>query len=397
MKIDRQQFMDDGYLILRDVVAPEQLEALRDAVESMVDGCRERSRQKRLPNQPPGGRWAESGQPRLCFNTDCDRDSALAVDFLLGETTLGVCRQLIDAEQIAVHNMNTLCSGDTIDAGPGAWHRDIGPGNPAPLLGMIANMERHGPSYLQWNIALYEDSVLWIVPQSHKRKNTEAENRQLAENPKVPLPGGMPVELGAGDGVVYTHLLLHWGSNYTREMRRAIHPGYRPFNFASMPNVHWRHWEPGFFHHLSDGTRAQFEAWDALFLDDIELYAELFRTMIDQSPDAFAAVFARLHPSPDERTVSLVMLNNLSLRMDRVMLGEAAMGSVIFTERDSSYLCSFFTPEESALLRQRFARLDAALRLAEPVAQRGRQGAPSIYRADEMPAAFGFDDFVAGW
>jgi hypothetical protein len=141
------------------------------------------------------------------FSTD--RDSGLAIEFLLGETTLGVCRQLIDAEHVAVHNMNAICSSDTHDTGPGSWHRDVGSGEPAPLLGMIANTERHGPSYLQWNVALYEDSILWIVPQSHKRVNNAAEDQQLFENPSVPLPDGMAVELGPGDGDLYTHLLLH--------------------------------------------------------------------------------------------------------------------------------------------------------------------------------------------
>ena len=49
------------------------------------------------------------------------------------------------------------------------WHRDIGQGDPAPLHGMISNMEHHGPSYLQWNIALYDDNVLWIVPGRRHR------------------------------------------------------------------------------------------------------------------------------------------------------------------------------------------------------------------------------------
>jgi len=63
----------------------------------------------------------------------------------------------------------------------------IGPGEPAPLRGMISNMEHHGPSYLQWNIALYDDNVLWIVPGSHRQTNTDQVNHQLAEDSSVPL------------------------------------------------------------------------------------------------------------------------------------------------------------------------------------------------------------------
>jgi len=67
---------------------------------------------------------------------------------------------------------------------------------------MIANMQHHGPSYLQWNIALYEDNVFWIVPGSHHRTNNETENRYLAANSSAPLPGNIPVEFGPGDWVV---------------------------------------------------------------------------------------------------------------------------------------------------------------------------------------------------
>ena len=74
---------------------------------------------------------------------------------------------------------------------------------------------------------LYDDNVLWVVPGSFRRPNTEAENRQLRENPRMPLPGGIPVELNAGDGVVYINLNHHWGSNYSAGLRRTIHGGYR--------------------------------------------------------------------------------------------------------------------------------------------------------------------------
>src|SRR5271169_2212932 len=57
LKIDRRQFMEDGFIILRDVVPPATLGPLRDAVERMVEGRRGRTSQKPLPNQPPSGTW----------------------------------------------------------------------------------------------------------------------------------------------------------------------------------------------------------------------------------------------------------------------------------------------------------------------------------------------------
>ena len=396
MHIDRDRFMEAGYLILPQVVPPDQLQEMRRHIEAMVQGRQELSRQLRTPDQPAGGAWEESGQPRLNMQQDCDAHSAPAVEFLLGETTLGVARQLIDAPEIAVHNMNVLCSAQSRDTGPAAWHRDIGPGDPAPLSGMIANMQHHGPSYLQWNIALYDDDVLWIVPQSHRRLNTEEENRQLAANPRVPLPGGMPVELGAGDGVVYTHLLLHWGSNYTTSMRRALHPGYRPFGFAALPNVHWRHWTPGFFHHLSPSGRRQFEAWDQLFLADWDLIAALFHACIDRDAGAFAAHFDRLHPSPHDRLVCLAMLNNIVGKLARLKKGAPAE-SLWGIGRDLAYAGGLFTDEQVEILVQRLAPLDNALKAPAPRDNPSFQRGHSAYEPNHMPANFQLADFTADW
>ena len=394
MKVDRTQFMQDGFIILRNVVPPGDLERVRSAVEHMVERRREISQQQRLPGRDHGD-WSASAQPRLRFDADCDAESAAALEFLLGATTLGVARQLIDAEEVALHYMACICSSDTQDAGPARWHRDIGAGTPAPLPGMIANMERHGPSYLQWNIALYEDSVFWIVPQSHKRINSAAENRQLADDPSAPLPGGTPVELGPGDGVVYTHLLLHWGSNYTRKLRRTIHPGFRPFNFAAMPNVHWRHWEPGFFHYLSPPARRQFEAWDQRFFAEIDRYAEIFRTIIDGEAAAFQTAFEQVHPSPNERLVTLAMLNQLALRLGASKRGEAA--SPCFNERDDAYMDGLFTAPQSETLQRRFAALDERMRQPEARQQGSFQGGPSPYLSADMPTDFSMEDFIASW
>ena len=56
-----------------------------------------------------------------------------------------------------------------------------------------------GARYVQWNMALYDDEVLWVVPYSHNRLNTAKENAQLATDDCAPLPGSIQVKLAAGD------------------------------------------------------------------------------------------------------------------------------------------------------------------------------------------------------
>jgi len=396
MQVDRQQLMEHGYIILRNVIPPALLEPLRAGVEQMVSRRKEISIQRRTPAEPPGGEWEARAQPRLKLETDCDAESAPAVEILLHEHTLGVARQLIEAPHVSLHNLACLCNPER-DAGPAGWHRDLRPGEPAPLRGMIANMQAHGPSYLQWNIPLYDDRVLWIVPGSHRRVNTEEENRQLAENPRLPLPGSIPVELNAGDGVVYTHLLLHCGSNYTQKLRRTLHPGYRPFGFASLPNVHWRHWEPGFFHLLSPGARQRFAEWDQLFLAELGLIAQALHAIIRKDAPGFLDAFHKLHPSPREQLVSLVMLSKLADRVYRLKQMNQHPSGLWGTARDMVYLGTHFTPEQARDLWQRFGALDKALRTPAARPSPGFQGSDATYERNEMPADFSVDDFIASW
>ena len=69
--------------------------------------------------------------------------------------------------------MQMMCN-PTYDYGPASWHRDIHPIDMGPMRQMQESLVEDGPSYVQWNIPLYDDSVFWVVPGSHTRINSEA-------------------------------------------------------------------------------------------------------------------------------------------------------------------------------------------------------------------------------
>ena len=395
MQVDRKKFTEEGYNILPNVVPPDQLDSLRQNIEHMVNCRKEISAQQRTLHEPPGGSWQASAQPRLQFDRDCDARSSATIEFLLHENTLGVSKQLIKAKHVVPHQFGCLCNG-SYDAGPMRWHRDIGQGDPAPLHGMISNMEHHGPSYLQWNIALYDDNVLWIVPGSHRQINTDQINHQLSEDPSVPLPASMPVKLKAGDGVVYTHLLLHWGSYYSSKMRRTLHPGYRPFGFAAIPNVHWRHWEPGFYHYLPDATRQKFETWDQIFFAEFDLMAEILHAIIDNNRNQFLTTFEKLHPSPCDRMVSIIMLSKLAKKLYKFKDSNDNPSSLWGNGRDLIYLAGHFNDQQITTLWQRFMELDQRLKLSSTKYYPGFQQS-SDYNAIDMPSNFEIDDFINSW
>ena len=224
--LNRSLLRRDGYVILRNVIPAEELDAMREVSEAILDRQREIWRREAGPDDPPGGVWDTRPQPRVSdMERLVDADTARAVELWLGEPVLGVCRELLCLPEASPMLMSMMCNPRT-DHGPAKWHRDIHPIDMAPLRLLQAEILETGPRYLQWNIPLYDDDVLWVVPGSHRRLNTPEEERQLEEDPRASLPGGVPVDLKAGDGVVYNNCMLHWGSNYAPKLRRTLHGGH---------------------------------------------------------------------------------------------------------------------------------------------------------------------------
>ena len=55
-----------------------------------------------------------------------------------------------------------MLSEPRLHHGPWDFHRDIRPANQGPLDGIVAGFLRNRPAYLQWNVPLLDDSVLWV-------------------------------------------------------------------------------------------------------------------------------------------------------------------------------------------------------------------------------------------
>ena len=72
MQLDRAQFLREGYLILRNVVPPDQLEALRTTSELLVERQKLVWARQRQEGDPPGGQWEASNQPRLLVQRQTD-------------------------------------------------------------------------------------------------------------------------------------------------------------------------------------------------------------------------------------------------------------------------------------------------------------------------------------
>ena len=115
MQINRDQFLEDGYLVLRQVIPPDQLDNLRVSYERLVKQQKVIWAEERSPNAPLGGVWETSAQPRLLLQQRpladlIDRYTASAIEIWLHPNTQGVSSKLLDIPDAAVTEMMLMCS-----------------------------------------------------------------------------------------------------------------------------------------------------------------------------------------------------------------------------------------------------------------------------------------------
>lgn len=84
---------------------------------------------------------------------------------------------------------------------------------------------------IQFNMGLFDDSCLWVVPGSHHRPLTPGESAAFAGSRHmtqagVEMPGGVPVDLKAGQCVFYNNNLIHRGHNGRHQKRVTFHSSY---------------------------------------------------------------------------------------------------------------------------------------------------------------------------
>ena len=406
MKVNPQQLLQDGFIVLRQVIPPDRLDALRATFEVLVDRQKAVWRQERKPDEPPGGTWETSAQPRVFFNEVVDERTAEAVDFCLGENTLGVSRQLMRSSDAAITLMALMCSPPR-DHGPASWHRDVNPVAQAPLRGMQMDMLANAPGYVQWNIPLYDDSVFWVVPGSHARPNTTEEHQRLLKNAQEPMPGGMPVELKAGDGIVYTHFILHWGSNYSAKLRRTIHLGYRALGGPVFPVVNAYYWKLEFTKSLPQKIRDRFQEFSRLHQERGDVMEYTLRAILSGDRAAFMEGLETLHPGTEGRMVCVALLSKWVDKLRTLKSRDIlklppeeqtdAIGEHRLNFHNYADFARRFSEEEAKQLWERFSTLFEKIESEIQRRVANRTSRVMRYRLTEMPAGFDVDDFIRSW
>ena len=402
MKVNRDQFLEDGYFIQRNAIPPDQLADLRAAYETMVERQKIIWARDRGPDDPPGGVWEMGAQPRLILDNmgdQLDTQTAQTIEIWLHENLHGVSSQLLGLEDAGVTEMMMMCN-PVRDHGPAAWHRDFSPYYCAPLQGYTQDIIENGPRYIQWNVPLYDDDVLWVVPGSHKRSTTPEELAQLSKDNRAPLSSGLQVRLKAGDGVGYILPILHWGSNYSTKKRRTMHGGYSAF--TNRPNQNY-------LEHLSPAAQKTFARWDQRSQEKMRQAESVLRAALKKDGAAYCAALDVLHPGRGEKgkLQSTFFLSKAARRIhhlkrpdfDRLPAREQSSATSLhpMTLQWGTAMADRFTEPEAEALWALFKPIDAALQAAEQQTAPGYQGEKSPYYLDQIPTELSIDRFIADW
>lgn len=205
----QRQFREQGYVLVPDALPAAQLEPLRTAAARLTARCRsgEHMWVRRAPDREDtwgAGKLFQptSFEPELIEGMASPRIREITTA-LLGPNRLAVVSFLYDPARL------------TWD---GPWHRDT-----QYLIPHETERQRELvtlPTWsVQWNVALFEDDALEVVPGSLERWNTPEEQRIL-DGQTGPMPNTVTVRLRPGEGVVYTPMLIHRG-RYRAEVPRA--------------------------------------------------------------------------------------------------------------------------------------------------------------------------------
>ncbi|EWC43951.1 hypothetical protein DRE_01303 [Drechslerella stenobrocha 248] len=223
-KIDLAAFARDGFVIVDDVLPPDMFEAAKKACEEAVT----KGRSGEWPHRRIVGKafppWPESGPDIWGIQHLMHPDLSLPIfkQIYVTPALLSTACQILALESPAslqLELFNLLINPHTT-AFSLPYHRDSIPASATPEEETILlTRPRTGTQY---NLALYDDTCLIVVPGSHKRAKTQGESTALATDDKAPLPGEIKVVLKPNQAVFYENDILH-RAEYTTLKRVTLH------------------------------------------------------------------------------------------------------------------------------------------------------------------------------
>ncbi|KAF1809276.1 phytanoyl-CoA dioxygenase [Eremomyces bilateralis CBS 781.70] len=213
----------DGFVLIPSVLSKHELQTLRTACSEAVTLARagKWSHIRTLPKQfppwpsdPSHGIW---GVQHL-LHPALPNSKALTASYF-SDAIVSPVKELLSAtdDELVMELYNLLVRPDQDFAL--RWHRDDIP----PTATVEEELKRlNEPAWhAQWNLALYDDRSLVVVPESHRRARTEAERN--ADPYESNMLGQKIVEIKAGDVMFYDNNILHRGVYDATVERMTLH------------------------------------------------------------------------------------------------------------------------------------------------------------------------------
>jgi len=213
----------DGFVCIPNAFSGDQLEAFRTAARNTTQLARAgkwpyiRTLPKQFPpwsQDPSNGIW---GVQHLLHPDMPDRK--VFAESYFNDTMLDTITGLLQCERddLVLELYNMLVRPDRDFAL--RWHRDdIGPDvSPEEEAERLKEPMMHA----QWNLALYDDASLVVVPASHKHARTDMERN--ADPFEDDMPGQKIVKMGPGDIMFYNNNILHRGVYDPTVERMTLH------------------------------------------------------------------------------------------------------------------------------------------------------------------------------
>lgn len=220
----RDQLHKDGFVVIRQILTPLQLENLRAAAARTTELGRTgkwphiRTVGKQFPPWPetpgPEGIWGVQGlmNPAL-------PDHKVFTELYFNEAILSIVKELMDCsdDDLVMELFNMLVRPEKDFEL--VWHRDDIP----PSATAEQEMERlkEPEFHTQYNLPLYDDASLIVVPGSHARPRTDIE--RAADPYEKNIPNQLAVQLGPGDIAFYNNNIFHRGVYDSTKERMSLH------------------------------------------------------------------------------------------------------------------------------------------------------------------------------
>lgn len=217
----------DGYVVVPNLLDKHMLLGQKAACKYLTDSARQgrwpfvRTVPKQYPPWPKfekGDHHNIWGVQHLLHPDMTVRDTFAELYF--SNEVLDVVKELVGLkhdekadEKLVMELFNLLVSPAENRDFELCWHRDdvrpdISPEEEARQL--KEKSPKGGQLHAQYNIALYHDASLIVVPGSHCRVRTEQEKEADPYEPN--MPGQLVVKLKPGDAVFYNSNILHRGT-----------------------------------------------------------------------------------------------------------------------------------------------------------------------------------------